>query len=66
MDGHNQEDKTGATCFSLSPKKEVFTLQIEGKDIPQQDTLTILGLKLDRRLNWSPHISTTHTATVAL
>nr|KAG5696843.1 hypothetical protein BaRGS_030967 [Batillaria attramentaria] len=30
--------KTETTCFSLSPKKEVFNLQIEGTDIPQQDT----------------------------
>ena len=56
--------KTEATCFSLSPKKEVFNLQIESKDIPQQDTLTYLGVKLDRRLNWSPHISVIHSKAI--
>ena len=53
--------KTEATCFSLSPKREEFTLQINGQEIHQQDTPTYLGVKLDRKLTWSPHISTMHS-----
>ena len=52
--------KTEATCFSLSPKREDFVLQIRGQEIHQQDTPTYLGVKLDRKLIWYPHIST-HT-----
>ena len=53
--------KTEATCFSLSPKREEFILQINGQEIHQQDTPTYLGVKLDRKLTWSPHISTMHS-----
>ena len=53
--------KTEATCFSLSPKREEFILQIKGQEIHQQDTLTYLGVKLDRKLTWSSHISTMHS-----
>ena len=49
--------KTEATVFSLSPKKEVINLKINGEVIPQQDTPTYLGVKLDRRLTWGPQIS---------
>ena len=35
--------KTEATCFSLSPKREEFILQINGQEIHQQDTPTYLG-----------------------
>ena len=53
--------KTEATCFSLSPKREEFILQINGQEIHQQDTPMYLGVKLDRKLTWSPHISTMHS-----
>ena len=56
--------KTEATCFFLVPKKEAFTLQIKGQVIPQQGNPTYLGVKLDRRLTWSPHINTMHSKTV--
>ena len=49
--------KTVATCFSLSPNKEKFSLQIDGEEVPQQDTPTYLGVTLDRKLTWTPHIS---------
>ena len=52
--------KTEATCFSLSPKREEFILQINGQKIHQQDT-TYLGVKLDRKLTSSPHVSTMHS-----
>ena len=50
--------KTEATCFSLSPKREEFILQINGQEIHQQDTPRV---KLDRKLAWSLHISTVHS-----
>ncbi|XP_076442697.1 uncharacterized protein LOC143281377 [Babylonia areolata] len=61
--GHNQQAKTEA-IFSLSRKKETFTLQNEGESIPQQNTPTYLGVKLDRRLSWSSHISTAQSKTI--
>ena len=53
--------KTEGTCFSLSSKREEFILQINGQEIYQQDTPAYLGVKLDRKLTWSPHISTTYS-----
>ena len=53
--------KTVATCFSLSPKREELILQINGQEIHLQDTPTYLGVKLDRKLTWSPHIRTMHS-----
>ena len=50
--------KTEATHFSLSPTKEVYSLKIDDKEIPQQETLTYLGVKLDRRLTWTNHLNT--------
>lgn len=48
--------KTVATCFSLSNTKENIKLTINNQRIPQEDTPTYLGVKLDKRLTWSPHI----------
>ena len=53
--------KTEATCFSLSPKRKEFIVQINGQEIHQQITPTYLGVRLDRKLTWSPHISTMHS-----
>ena len=53
--------KTEATCFSLSPKREEFILQINGQEIHSQDTPTYLRVKLDRKFTWSPHINTMHS-----
>ena len=53
--------KTEATCFSLSPKREVFTLSVNNQEIPQQDNPTYLGVKLDRKLTWSPQINSMHS-----
>ena len=49
--------KTETTCFSLSPKKEKFTLKLEDAEVPQQDIPTYLGVKLDRTLTWKPQIA---------
>ena len=53
--------KTEAICCSLSPKREEFILQINGQEIHQQDIPTYLGVKLDRKMTWSPHIGTMHS-----
>jgi len=49
--------KTETTCFSLSPKQENYTLLIDGEPIPHENNPIYLGVKLDRRLTWSPHIN---------
>nr|KAG5698663.1 hypothetical protein BaRGS_022551 [Batillaria attramentaria] len=48
--------KTVATCFSLSNTKETLRLTINNQQIPQEDTPTYLGTKLDKKLTWNPHI----------
>ena len=49
--------KTESTMFSLSPKKETYSLKIENEELPQQETPTYLGVKLDRKLTWMPYIN---------
>ena len=49
--------KTQSTLFSLSTKKESFSLKIENDEIPQQETPTYLGVKLDKKLTWTPYLS---------
>ena len=56
--------KTEATCFSLSTSKEKWTLKLEGVDIPKQDTPTYLGVKMDTRLTWNPHLVDLETKAV--
>ena len=53
----SNKTKTEAICFSLFPKREAFTLQINGQEIHQQDTPMYIGVKIDRKLTWCPHIS---------
>ena len=48
--------KTMASCFSLSNTKELFKLTINNREIPQEETPTYLGVKLDKKLTWNPHI----------
>ena len=48
--------KTQATVFSLSTTKENVAIKLGDKTLPQVETLTFLGLKLDTRLSWKPHI----------
>ena len=48
--------KTVTTVFSLSPQPEVAKIQMKGRDLKQEDTPTYLGVKLDKRLTWNPHL----------
>ena len=56
--------KTVASCFSLSTHKETLQLTINNKIIPQEDTPTYLGIKLDKRLTWSTHIKETESKAI--
>ena len=51
--------KTVSTCFSLSNAPEIIKLTVDNKQIPQEDTPTYLGVRLDRKLTWNPHIKET-------
>ena len=48
--------KTVASLFSLSNTKESIQLKVNNQQIPQEDTPTFLGVKLDKKLTWNPHI----------
>ena len=50
------EVKTQATVFSLSTSKEKVAIKLGDKTLPQVETPTFLGVKLDIRLSWKPHI----------
>ena len=50
------EVKTQTTVFSLSTSKEKVAIKLGDKTLPQVETPTILGVKLDTRLSWKPHI----------
>ena len=48
--------KTNSTLFSLSTSKEQIKLRLKGEIVPQTDSPTFLGVKLDTRLTWKPQI----------
>ena len=48
--------KTQATLFSLSTSKEQINLRLKDQALPQTDTPSFLGVKLDARLTWKPQI----------
>jgi ribonuclease HI/uncharacterized protein YaaR (DUF327 family) len=48
--------KTVATCFSLSNTKEKIKLTVNNQEIPEDETPTYLGVKLDKKLTWNPHL----------
>ena len=50
------KNKTVSTLFSLSTSKEKVKLNLEDHPVPQVETPTFLGAKLDPRLTWKPHI----------
>ena len=51
--------KTQATVFSLSSLKEKVNLKLGVAPIPQVENPTFLGVTLDPRLTWKPHLETT-------
>ena len=48
--------QTEAICFSIAPKREELTPQVNRQELLQSDTPTYLGVKLQRPLTWSSHI----------
>ena len=50
--------KTVATLFSLSNQKEIVRLQPNGEKKEISDKPTFLGVTLDPRLTWKPHLDT--------
>ena len=48
--------KTNSTLFSLSTSKKQIKLRLKDEIVPQTDTPTFLGVKLDTRLTWKPQI----------
>ena len=50
------EVKTQATVFSLSSSKEKVAIKFGDKTLLQVETATFLGVKLDTRLSWKPHM----------
>ena len=48
--------KTNSALFSLSTSKEHIKLRWKDEIVPQTDTPTFLGVKLDTRLTWKPQI----------
>ncbi|GFR92037.1 reverse transcriptase-like protein [Elysia marginata] len=49
-------NKTVTTKFSLETKERHVTLTMNGQPLPTEDTPTSLGITLDKRLTWKPHI----------
>ena len=45
---------TNSTLFSLSTSKEQIKLRLKDVIVPQTDTPTFLGVKLDTQLTWKP------------
>ena len=55
--GHDiNTSKTNSTLFSLSTSKEQIKLRLKDEIVPQTDTPTFLGVKLDTQLTWKPQI----------
>ena len=50
------KNKTITSVFSLSTQKESIKVKLEEDVLPQVDTPTFLGVKLDSRLTWKPHL----------
>lgn len=55
------QSKTVTTIFSLSTLPESVSLKIHGKKLKQESNPTYLGVKLDKRLTWSPHLRDVET-----
>jgi ribonuclease HI len=49
--------KTVVTCFSLSNVQESIKLKIHETELAFEENPTYLGIKLDRRLSWKPHLT---------
>ena len=50
------QQKTVTTCLSLSNINKKLHLTVDKGSIPQEETPTYLGVKLDKLLTWNPHM----------
>ena len=48
--------KTVSTLFTLSTAKEKVSLRLNNQPVPQVETPTFLGVTLNTRLTWKPHL----------
>ena len=48
--------KTVSTLFTLSTAKEKVSLRLNNQPVPQVETPAFLGVTLDTRLTWKPHL----------
>ena len=48
--------KTVSTLFTLSTAKEKVSLRLNNLPVPRVETPTFLGVTLDTRLTWKPHL----------
>ncbi|KAJ8723159.1 hypothetical protein PYW08_003071 [Mythimna loreyi] len=54
---HLNEKKTKFIKFTMPHVRQVETsVQIKGKDLSPEDTIVFLGITLDSKLQWGPHI----------
>ena len=51
-----QKTVATSTCFIFSNIKEKLHLSVNYQQIPKEETLTYLGIKLNQKLTWNPHI----------
>ena len=56
--------KTVSTLFSLSTTKEKVKLTLEDQQVPHVDTPTFLGVTLNTRLTWNPHIEAVEAGSI--
>ncbi|BFY98463.1 hypothetical protein BsWGS_01503 [Bradybaena similaris] len=56
--------KTTAKVFSLSNKPDPINLHIHGREITHTEQPTYLGVKLDKRLTWKPHLLNTENKAI--
>ena len=64
MTGVWTEVKTQASVFSLSTSKKKSYHKAWRQQLPQVETPTFLGVKLDTRLPWKPHIKDMETKSI--
>ena len=53
--------KTVSTLFTLSTAKEKVSLKLNNQPVPQVEMPTFLGVTLDTRLTWKPHLGAVET-----
>ena len=51
-----QTTKTVSTLFTTSTAKEKVSLKLNNQPVPRIETSTFLGVTLDTRLTWKPHL----------